>query len=57
MTLEEFIKTIGKEADTLSPEEIELYYAISVKLFDSYFDKWKKEKVLVVVDQKPRNTI
>lgn len=47
MTLEEFIKTIGKEADTLSKEEVELYYTMSVKLFNSYFDKWKKEKVLV----------
>lgn len=52
MTLEEFIKAIGKEADGLSQEEIDLYYAITVKTFGIYFDKYKKEKVLVVIDQK-----
>ena len=46
MTLDEFIKTIGKEAEGLSQEEIEAYYFMSVKLFNTCFDKWKKEKAL-----------
>ena len=47
MTREEFIKTIGKEADGLSEEEIDLYYAITAKTFDIFFDRYKKEKMLV----------
>lgn len=46
MTLDEFIKAIGKEAQGLSQEEIEVYYSMSVKLFNTCFDKWKKEKTL-----------
>ncbi len=45
MTYEEFIKTAEKEIKGMTQNEIEMYYNFSVKLFNSCFDKWKKEIV------------
>ncbi len=45
MTIEEFTdEVLGAEASKYSQEEIEVYYATSVKLFNYLFEKWKKEK-------------
>lgn len=45
MTLDEFIKDIlGADAQKYSQKEIEVYFEMSVKLFNTLFDKWKREK-------------
>lgn len=44
MTLEEFKKEIlGADAQKYSQKEIEVYFDMSVKLFNTLFNKWKKE--------------
>lgn len=49
MTLEQFIKDMGADAQNYSQEEIEIFYRTSLKLFNRLFDKWKKEKLSLVV--------
>lgn len=44
MTLEEFTKDVlGADAQKYSQKEIEVYFDLSVKLFNTLFNKWKKE--------------
>lgn len=45
MTQEEFTKEIlGKDAQKYSQKEIDVYFEMSVNLFNTLFDKWKQEK-------------
>lgn len=53
MTLDEFIKDIlGADASKYSQKEIEVYFEMSAKLFNTLFDKWKKEKLSLVEAKK-----
>lgn len=45
MTLAEFTKLIGTDADNLTQVELEVYYNMSINFFNAYFSKWKKEKL------------
>lgn len=45
MTLDVFTKEIlGDDAHKYSQKEIEVYFNMSVNLFNTMFDKWKREK-------------
>ncbi len=44
MTPDEFKNLLGTDAEKYTQEQLDVYYATSVKLFGRYFDKWKKEK-------------
>ena len=45
MNKEEFVVLLGADALGMSSQEIDDYYNLSVNLFNTLFNKFKKEKI------------
>jgi hypothetical protein len=45
MNKEEFVVLLGADALSMTTQEIDTYYNLSVNLFNALFNKFKKEKV------------
>ncbi|MEN9582088.1 MAG: hypothetical protein RL641_42 [Candidatus Parcubacteria bacterium] len=45
MKKEEFVALLGIEVQSMTQQEIDEYYNLSINLFNTLFNKFKKEKI------------